>query len=403
MKRHVISSMIIAFCVLFGCGSCNNEAGKKFEVKGTLIHGKPEKVYLEVVPMTGAQPVLEDSSAVNKDGKFLLKAKKQDESIFILTTGEKDLPFAYVVNDVPKLSLEVTMDSSGSSSEKFDVKGSAASQQLKDFMNSFTEKLKAIYFNLQRVDSLQKAGAADTLISPLAMQHSQQSQELKKYISDIISRSQSPALIMFVLGNYQSAANSSSFGISPFSNEEMNKTIGDLVARFPSHQGLAAIKKTFDAEAERMSTATWVGKPAPEIALPDVNGKEVKLSSFRGKYVLVDFWASWCRPCRAENPNVVNAFNKFKNKNFTVLGVSLDKPDGKEEWVKAINDDKLTWTHVSDLKYWNSSVVPLYHIEGIPFNVLVDPDGKIIAQELRGSALEAKLQEVLPERTPSDK
>jgi peroxiredoxin len=141
--------------------------------------------------------------------------------------------------------------------------------------------------------------------------------------------------------------------------------------------------------------AKWVGKPAPDFSLPDVNGKEVKLSSFKGKYVLVDFWASWCGPCRAENPNVVNAYSKFRDKNFTVLGVSLDRPGEKNEWLKAIKADHLTWTHVSDLKYWGSSVIPLYGFDGIPYNVLVDTAGVVIAESLRGPALEAKLGEVL--------
>jgi thiol-disulfide isomerase/thioredoxin len=113
----------------------------------------------------------------------------------------------------------------------------------------------------------------------------------------------------------------------------------------------------------------------------------------RGKYVLVDFWASWCGPCRQENPNVVAAYSKYKDKNFTIMGVSLDKD--KASWVQAIKADNLTWTQVSDLQYWNSAVVPLYSIEGIPFNVLVDPQGNIIASNLRGNGLMQKLDEVL--------
>ncbi len=125
----------------------------------------------------------------------------------------------------------------------------------------------------------------------------------------------------------------------------------------------------------------------------DPDGKSVKLSSFRGKYVLVDFWASWCGPCRAENPNVVATYKKFKDKNFTVLGVSLDK--NRRDWLEAITQDKLTWTHVSDLKGWANEAARLYGVTGIPQNFLIDPSGKVIGSNLRGEQLEQKLVEVL--------
>jgi len=138
---------------------------------------------------------------------------------------------------------------------------------------------------------------------------------------------------------------------------------------------------------------TAEGSLAPDIVLQDPFGKTISLSSLRGKTVLVDFWASWCRPCREESPNLVKAYNKYKIRGFEIFSVSLD--DNRDAWQKAINDDKMLWTHVSDLMKWNSSVVNLYNIESIPFTVLIDAEGKIVAKNLRGKALEEKLAEIL--------
>ena len=137
-----------------------------------------------------------------------------------------------------------------------------------------------------------------------------------------------------------------------------------------------------------------VGTMAPDFAQNDINEKPVKLSDFKGRYVLLDFWASWCGPCRAENPNVVKAYNQYKDKNFTVLSVSLDQPGKKEAWLNAIKKDGLTWTQVSDLQFWNNAAAKQYGIRAIPQNFLIDPTGKIVAKNLRGEALTKKLEEL---------
>lgn len=145
--------------------------------------------------------------------------------------------------------------------------------------------------------------------------------------------------------------------------------------------------------------ATSIGAMAPQFTQNDVNDKLVSLSSFKGKYVLIDFWASWCGPCRAENPNVVNAYNQYKDKNFTVLGISLDNPGKKDAWLAAIEKDQLHWTQLSDLNGWNNAVAKQYGIRSIPQNFLVDPNGKIIGKNLRGEELHQKLKEVIASET----
>lgn len=150
---------------------------------------------------------------------------------------------------------------------------------------------------------------------------------------------------------------------------------------------------------ERIQTTkkTQEGVEAPDFTQKDVDGNAVKLSDYRGKYVLIDFWASWCAPCRRENPNLVKAYERFKNKGFEILGVSLDEAKNKDKWLKAIETDKLTWKQVSDLKGWSNEAATLYNVKAIPMNFLVDPQGKIVAKELRGDKLEEKLVAIFGE------
>jgi thiol-disulfide isomerase/thioredoxin len=169
-------------------------------------------------------------------------------------------------------------------------------------------------------------------------------------------------------------------------------TLDALAQRFEKENPNSPQAKGFIGNIARIR-GLMIGGVAPEIALADTTGASVPLSSFRGKYVLIDFWASWCGPCRMENPNVVRMYNKYKEKGFTIYSVSLDQ--SRESWVKAIRNDNLTWTHVSDLQYWRSAAAQQYGVQGIPKTFLLDKEGKIIAKDLRGPALEQKLEEVL--------
>ncbi len=167
----------------------------------------------------------------------------------------------------------------------------------------------------------------------------------------------------------------------------IDSTLNALGERYPDMKMITTWKQELD-EMRALS----VGQPAPEIALPNPDGNIQKLSELRGKYVLVDFWAGWCRPCREENPNVVRLYNKYKDQGFEVFGVSLDRT--REMWEKAIEEDGLEWTQVSDLKYFNSEAAATYQINAIPATYMIDPDGNILAKDLRGITLENKLAEI---------
>ncbi len=183
-----------------------------------------------------------------------------------------------------------------------------------------------------------------------------------------------------------------------FLNQEQDFDVFEQLAdRFEKEKPNVRIYQAFVATVRRVQSkknGLAIGSPAPEINLPTPDNKIVSLSSLKGKYVLIDFWAGWCGPCRKENPNVVRLYNQYKSKGFEVYGVSLDSD--RKQWLDAIQKDGLTWTQVSDLKYFDSAAAMAYGIQYIPFTVLVDPKGNIVAKELRGEALEAKLKELLP-------
>jgi len=379
--KKIMMSLALAFALF----SCNNNAEKgKFTVSGELKNATDQKIYLEELFFSQKDPEVLDTADV-KNGKFSLGALAPEEGLYRIRLEKGNAGFIFI-NDQSAINFSADLNDLSLSGPSFT---SAANASMKKFIMAMDSQRTALASLSAKLQELRTSNGSDSIMTIETQNFETLNNNYRNFIIQYIDTTSHPVMALFALGY--------SRNIDPL---QLEKSVGGLSGRFPQHQAVKMIVAQYKQmlvqmkqEEESKKASPQEGVTAPDITMNDVNDKPFSLSSLRGKYVLVDFWASWCGPCRGENPNVVAAYNKFKDKNFTVLGVSLD--DNKADWLEAIADDKLTWKHISDLKKWNSAAVPLYSITGIPYNVLISPDGKIIASDLRGDALHSKLTELL--------
>lgn len=394
MKKlnYLVPIFLLAFAT-FSCGGSGEE--ETTEAPGHTITGDVQGAEGSMITMMvfeGGAEVVVDSCVV-KDGKFELETKTKELREYILFF-DGEMPLILFLDEESK-DVKITGSVPGIG-ENYTVTGSESSIGIKDYL-TFLKQFYEEETNLtNQINSLNPSDS--NAIKPLMAKLDSISFIQRDYALERIMKDTASPLSWLLLRELIPAS-----GLLAFDSTDLGyfqKVSNGMKAKYPYSEYPGYIDmdiQSINAQYTAMNTPASAegSKVAPEILLNDYNGKPIALSSLRGKIVLIDFWASWCAPCRKENPNVVRLYEEYKDKGFTVYSVSLD--ENKDAWMKAITADNLSWpNHVSDLKGWNSDVVREYNVNGIPATFLLNKEGKIIGENLRGSELEKKLQEVLP-------
>lgn len=356
---------------IFFCLSCSSTQ------EGVKLTGSLENyvegsyVYLERITENGA--VTEDSVKIKGDGSFLAYLTIQEPSFYRVNLNDRQILTLVLTGE----EAEVTVNADGSDPRGFSEISGSYDTEFKNQMDIVMQGYQQERGRYQQ-QQLQARNNGDAQAFSIAAQGMMQlgrvtEKELKQLIWEA-----TPSLAAV-------------YGLQMIDAKTNVLFIDSVTQKLSQTMPNNFYVQNLIAQVESQKTLI-VGAEAPEIALPNPDGEVVSLSSLRGKYVLIDFWAAWCKPCRAENPNVVRMYNKYSDKNFEILGVSLDRT--REAWLRAIEQDGLPWLHISDIKFWQSAAAQTYQVSAIPATFLIGPDGKIIAKNLRGRSLEAKLQEI---------
>lgn len=359
--------------------ACNKVGDDRFEISGTIEGAAGES--LKLIEFTLEDAITVDSAIIDEKGNFKLTSATTEPTVYMLSLGTSGI-VPVVVENGTAITIEAKAEQFVTSAK---VKGSSGSQELIGYFQEFENFQKKVSSLNEELMPYANLPEFETKRAEAQEKYKGYQDAQKAFVKDFINNNDNGIVPVFA------ALYAANF-ISP--EAEFEWFFG-LLNRFEKEHAKSKYTAWFKqfVEPYRNLAELQAGKPAPDFKLATPEGDSLALSDLRGKYVLVDFWASWCAPCRQENPNVVKMYERFKGKNFEILGVSLDR--GKAEWVKAIADDKLAWKHVSDLKYWDSMVTGLYAIQSIPATLIVDPQGNIVARNLRGPELESKLASLL--------
>lgn len=383
----MIRYFTIFCCLILTLSGCQNNTA---HITGMLTSPvDDEYIFLNKLVSNRLEPV--DSFRLSDDGTFKLKTELKDPSFYLLRLNNNNfLPM--VVEPGQKIFINAHHDSLNL---PISVEGSEGTLLLTEYTWRLNETIEDIKQLNKIYEENENNPGLPELMNSLDSMAQGSLNELNKYTKDYIDNNISSLATLFIL--YQQIAPGVMVLDQARDWKYYAKVDSSLYSQFPDYEPVVTLhEQVKELKASLGLTTELPGGNidiAPEISLPTPEGDTVNLSSTRGSYVLVDFWASWCPPCRVENPNLVKAYDQYHRKGFEIYQVSLDKT--KEAWIKGIEGDQLgKWIHVSDVKFWNSVVVPLYNIESIPANFLLDPDGRIIATNLRGEKLQEKLAQV---------